>query len=428
MSADLEQLLELAFKAGAEYAEVYQVRSHSRPVFFESNRLKQLESSRSEGVALRVWREGCPGLAVAYGLVEPRAIVEKAIALSALNAPETVEIDSGRTEIYPDTGETVPVEELVAVGSSAIEQIRDVYPESVCSAELECEQETTILLNSQGLHCQYTTTSLSYFIGAEWIRGEDFLGVYDGDSVRGQPDPTPVIQHILQRLDWANSQATPPAGHIPVLWTTNAATMLWETVAEALSGKRVGEGSSPWSNKQGQLVLDSSLTLSQQPQQGFAPCPFDDEGTPTHYLTLINQGKLEQFYTDRTTAKFLNTHSTGNGFRSSLTCYPTPELVNLLVEPGQGMLLELVAQLDEGLIVDQILGGGADISGNFSVNVDLGYRVQNGEIVGRVKDTMVDGNVYTALKQVALLGSDRRWQGSTCTPSVLVEGLSVISA
>ena len=64
-----EALLALAKKKGIEDAEIYQVKSQSRPVFFEGNRLKQLESSQSEGTALRIWRNGCPGLAVAYGQV-----------------------------------------------------------------------------------------------------------------------------------------------------------------------------------------------------------------------------------------------------------------------------------------------------------------------------------------------------------------------
>lgn len=42
-----EHLLDLAAKSGAEAAEVYQSRSLSRPVFFEANRLKQLESAQS---------------------------------------------------------------------------------------------------------------------------------------------------------------------------------------------------------------------------------------------------------------------------------------------------------------------------------------------------------------------------------------------
>jgi PmbA protein len=81
-SLHTEQLLELAAQSGAQHAEVYQSRSLSRPVFFEANRLKQLESSQSEGLALRLWRDGRPGLAVAYGPVEPQDLVDRAIAMT----------------------------------------------------------------------------------------------------------------------------------------------------------------------------------------------------------------------------------------------------------------------------------------------------------------------------------------------------------
>jgi PmbA protein len=82
--------------------------------------------------------------------------------------------------------------------------------------------------------------------------------------------------------------------------------------------------------------------------------------------------------------------------------------------------------MNRGIIVDQILGGGADISGDFSINIDLGYRVANGQVVGRIKDTMITGNVYTVLKQVIALGEDLTWNGSCYTPAMIVEGLSVV--
>lgn len=426
MTIDLQKPIDLALKAGASHAEVYHSRALSRPVFFEANRLKQLESSQSQGTALRLWREGCPGLAVAYGEVDPEVLVERAIALSRLNPPETIELAEARTAIYPNVGEEVAVEKLVEIGKNAIAQLRDAYPDLICTAELESERETTILLNSQGLHCEYTDTSVSYFLGVEWVRGEDFLGIYDGEYTRGSLNPDKVVKQILQRLQWAQTNAPPPTGRIPILFTANAATMLWGTAAAALNGKSVLEKSSPWSDKLGELVASEMLTLSQQPDKEPYSCPFDDEGTPTQTLSLISQGRVEQFYTDRTTARALGTQSTGNGFRPGLGRYPTPDLVNLLIEPGKGSLEELIAQLDEGLLVDQMLGGGADLSGDFSINVDLGYRVEGGKIVGRVKDTMVAGNVYTALKKIVALGGDIDWNGSCYTPSLIVQGLSVV--
>ena len=423
-----QQLLELAIKSGAQHAEVYQSQSRSQPVFFEANRLKQLESTQSEGIALRLWCEGRPGLAVAYGAVKPQDLVDRALAICQFNEPEPVELAITRKEKYPDLGESVSVEKLIATGKEAIAQIRDTYPEVLCEAQLECESETTRLINSQGLDCHYTDTTLSCSLEVQWVRGDDFLSVYDGQTQRNSLTSEKVVQNILQRLNWATENVSPPTGRMPILLTAKAADLLWDTVQEALNGKRVLEGTSPWSEHLSQSIVSDELTLSQQPHTGPYSCPFDDEGTPTQTLLLIREGRLQQFYCDRTTGRLLGTGTTGNGFRPSMGSYPTPGLVNLLIQPGKGSLDELIGQLDEGLVVDQMLGGGAEISGDFSVNVELGYRVQKGKITGRVKDTMVAGNVYTALKQLVALGDDADWNGPCYTPSLIVEGLSVTSS
>jgi PmbA protein len=172
-------------------------------------------------------------------------------------------------------------------------------------------------------------------------------------------------------------------------------------------------------------VLSEQITLFQDPTRNPERCPFDDEGTPTQRFTLINQGRVEQFYRDRAIGRLFGNGSTGNGFRPSLGGYPTPGLVNLMVTPGKGELENLIAQLDEGLVIDQLLGGDADLSGDFSANIELGYRVKNGQIAGRVKDTMVAGNIYTALNHLIALGGDSQINGSYETPSVAVDGLSV---
>lgn len=422
-----EQLLDLALRSGAEAAEVFLSLSSARPVFFEANRLKQLESTQSEGIALRLWQHGRPGLAVAYGAVEPQALVDRAIALSMLNEPEQIELTSQLLTRYPDVGEAVSVERLIDWGKIAIAHIRDAYPEALCTAEWESEAETTRLLNTKGLDSSYTDTTLSCYLTAEWVRGDDFLSVSDGQTQRSSLEPSQVANQIIQRLQWAQQNTAPPRGRVPLLFTSKAADMLWSTVQAALNGKRVIEGASPWSDRVGDIVTSPQLTLSQHPQQGPFSCPFDDEGTPTKPITYVQSGELQLFYTDRTVGRILGSGTTGNGFRPSLGSYPTPGLFNFIIEPGSASLDAMVASLEDGLIVDQMLGGGAGISGDFSVNVDLGYRVQQGKILGRVKDTMIAGNVYAALKQLIELGGDAEWNGSCFTPSVLVDGLSVTS-
>ncbi|MDY6897196.1 MAG: TldD/PmbA family protein [Cyanobacteriota bacterium] len=426
MSNDLaEQLLEVAINKGASAAEVYQSRSLSKPVFFEANRLKQLESNQSTGTALRLWYEGRPGLTVANGPVEAKTMVERAIALSKLNQSEEVKLTPGSQVVYPDLGENIPPEQLVEWGKQTIALIRDVYPDVICNGDWECDVETTRLVNTQGLDSHYTDTTLSCYTSAEWVRGDDFLSVADGQTKRGKLNPDALAQQILQRLKWAESNVEVPSkSRIPVLFTSKAADMLWGTLQDALNGKRVLEGASPWVERIDKPVVSHQLTLYQDPTAGPYSCPFDDEGTPTTNLVFIEDGILQNFYCDRDTGNQLGMKTTGNGFRPSLSSYPTPGLFNFLIKPGSGNLQELIKEIDDGLIVDQMLGGGGGISGDFSINIDLGYRVQSGQVTGRVKDTMVSGNIYTALKQLVKLGADADWNGSCYTPSLIVDGLS----
>ncbi|WP_017653805.1 TldD/PmbA family protein [Fortiea contorta] len=422
-----EQLLELAIKSGAEAAEVYQSRSLSRPIFFEANRLKQVETSQSEGTVLRLWRNGRPGLTVAYGAVSPQAMVERSLALSQLNQPESADLVGNFQPSYPNLGNSVPIEVLINWGKEAIALIKDVYPDVLCNSDWECDVESTRLINTQGLDCYYTDTTLSCYMSAEWVRGDDFLSVSDGQTQRNELQPEKLAQQILQRLMWARENVKAPSGRVPVLFTSKAADMLWGAIQAALNGKRVLEKASPWANRLGTLVVAPSLTLYQDPEAGPYSCPFDDEGSPTQALVFVRNGILEQFYSDRTTGRQLGMSSTGNGFRPNLSSYPTPGLYNFLIQPSSPSLENLIEQMDDGLIVDQMLGGGNGISGDFSINIDLGYRVQNGNVIGRIKDTMVAGNIYSALKQLVSLGGDAQWNGSCYTPSLIVEGLSITS-
>jgi PmbA protein len=362
---------------------------------------------------------------VAYGDVDPQAMVEKSLALSQLNPPETVELGSHGGQSYPDLGTSVSVEMLIKWGKEAIALIRDVYPDVLCHSDWECDIENTRLINSKGLDSHYNDTTLSCYMSAEWVRGDDFLSVADGQTQRDQLNPEKVANQILQRLNWAKENIPSPSGRCPVLFTSKAADMLWGTVQSALNAKHILEKASPWVDRLGKPVIAPTLTLYQNPSAGPYSCPFDDEGQPTQSLIFIENGILRNFYSDRTTGRELNSGSTGNGFRPGLGSYPTPGLFNFLIQPADLSLLDLIKKMDDGLIIDQMLGSCSGLSGDFSINVDLGYRVKNGQIIGRVKDTMVAGNVYTALKQVVQLGGDADWNGSCYTPSLIVEGLSI---
>jgi PmbA protein len=87
----------------------------------------------------------------------------------------------------------------------------------------------------------------------------------------------------------------------------------------------------------------------------------------------------------------------------------------------------MVRSLDEGLVVEQLMGATQTnvLGGDFSGNVLLGYKVEKGEMVGRVKDTVVSGNIYQVLSGTIAMGSEARWVGAVHTPAILCPDLSV---
>ena len=88
----------------------------------------------------------------------------------------------------------------------------------------------------------------------------------------------------------------------------------------------------------------------------------------------------------------------------------------------------MVKDIKEGIIVERLLGAGQGnvLAGDFNANVLLGYRVSHGKVVGRVKDTMISGNVYKVLNSLAAMGNKARWiGGSFRTPALYCHGVSV---
>jgi PmbA protein len=158
---------------------------------------------------------------------------------------------------------------------------------------------------------------------------------------------------------------------------------------------------------------------------------------------LIENGVLKNFYTDLRTAAKLDLPPTGNGLKlkrlvqtKELGQMPAPEITNWTMPGGEKPYAELLSEVSDGVIVDSIMGimMGNLVAGDFSGNVEYGLKVVGGEIKGRVKDTMIAGNVYKLFKDnlVALSKEVTRtglmgFIGSHEYPHVVLRDVSISS-
>jgi PmbA protein len=198
----------------------------------------------------------------------------------------------------------------------------------------------------------------------------------------------------------------------------------------AFNGKIVLQGASPIANRLGEQVFDPKIWLYDDPTLAYRPNsrPCDDEGVPSQRTPLIEEGRVASFFYDLQTAALAGTKSTGNGNRNG--GLPSPSPTTLTIAPGGTSFDEMIGDIKEGLVIEQLMGAeqGNILGGDFSGNVLLGYKIESGKIVGRVKDTMVSGNVYQVLKEGIAIGSKAEWVGGFVqTPHIYCPRLSVAS-
>ena len=184
-------------------------------------------------------------------------------------------------------------------------------------------------------------------------------------------------------------------------------------------------------SRDNEQVFDKNINLWDDSTEAFRPSsrPCDDEGIVSQRTQLIKNGTVNSFLYDLQTAALSGTNSTGNGRRRQ-GGLPGPSSTAFVFAPGNTTFQEMVQDIKEGLVVEQLMGAsqGNVLGGDFSGNVILGYKIENGEIKGRVKNTMVTGNIYEILNNIVAIGSDSRWVSSSLkTPSFYFADVSVAS-
>jgi PmbA protein len=432
----VENILAQAKKV-AEEAEVFVVSSEETPVQFETNRLKHIQSKQSTSVALRIIRQGRIGYATATELEDSQNLVNAAVETAQFGMKAEFEFPPlssyPHIEIFDPTIESVSTEEMTKLGEEMIAKLRGHTPELLCEAGVSKEVVSVRLINSRGGQASYQQSIFNLSVGGQLTRGTDMLFVGESQSSCHPILETGAITEVvLQQLEFAKDQASVPTRLLPVIFTPHGvASALVMPLMAAFNGKTVLEGASPIGSKLGQMVFDEKLSLRDDSTLAYCPasCPCDDEGIPSQRIPLIENGVVSNFLYDLQTAALANTRSTGSG-RRGRGGLPAPSPSAFIITPGNTTFDEMVSDIKGGLVVEELMGAtqGNILGGDFSGNVLLGYKVESGKIVGRVKDTMVSGNIYQLLKKITAIGSDARWVGGFLnTPSLYLPNVSVAS-
>jgi PmbA protein len=443
----IDRLLERA-RGKVDNADALWRREEQTAVGFESGRLKAAGISEEAGLNLRVLAHGRMGVAgTTAAKPDAEALLERARASAELGEKVELAFPNPSRESLPpiptffDRTANASLDDLIRMGKLLVERLS--RPDCQVNVSVEREVADTAVGNTAGARGEYRTTGIAVTADVTRIAGDDVLMIYDqyvGADMPGDADLETLVRSIETRLTAALKVVTPPDGALPVVFTPAGLAAVVLPLEQALSGKTVLQGSSPLAGKVGETLFDERLSIIDDPLTPGRPAsrPVDDECVASRATGLVERGKVGRFVYDLETAARAKTQSTGNG-RRGVFGKPHIGYTNVLFRmanhdvgaqhaaPLHMLGGGLIAHIDDGLIVDDLIGVGQGnvISGAFSHPVGLAYRVQKGEITGRVKDAAVAGNAYDLLKRIGGFGNDGRWLGSRFSPSLLLEGVSI---
>lgn len=418
----------------ASEAELIQSRAEVFPLVFKSNRLKSAETNFSCGAGLRVVADGRIGFAASNDPGGTDSLVERALESARYGDKARFSLPGGCPAAAKDP--VVFHEEVVRygyrekmdLGRSCMDRLLAADPSLSVDLTAETSVSERHLSNLKGLSLHRRRTRYDFGYSALHVGERGFLWLSEGNTAcnldfrdKAQIEKTCRLLSLARRI-------APHGDPDTVILEPPVLSTLVSTFLMGINGKTVFKGASPMAGKIGKRVADGRFSLAEDPFLDHKPgsAPFDAEGVPRQRNVLIDRGVLRMFVYDLQTAGLAGAETTGNAERDFSTL-PSPGYSNLVIAPGDKGTDRMIRDTKNGLWVHSVLGSGQSnmLAGDFSLNAHLAYRIEKGEITGRVKDTMISGNVYDVFNHVVEIGSEADDSSSRIFPPMSFQNINV---
>lgn len=428
-------------KKRVDNIEIYFYESESIPIEFKNNHLFSLDKKYTTGIGVRVIHHGKLGSSSTNDINKINETIKAAKESSIygekvnFNFPQDDKNDLIKEDlsIYDKEFENPDNEKFI---DSILEEINKIIKNDnsiKCDANLKFNKFKVIIGNSNGLYREYKKSIMSSEIIALLIEKEGgFQWLYDCDfNTHKVNSAKQIADSIIELIDYSKNLIQFKTENLPVIFMPISSYIFFESLKLAANGIMLQKGISPLSGKVGKKVLDERLTIIDDPllKNMYGSIPFDCEGTACRKNIIFKDGFFQDFIFDLETASRLNKNTTGNASRT-YSYKPSPGYTNFIVSNGKIKISEMIKNLKKGIIVYELIGAGQSnmLSGDYSVNIGLGFYIENGKIKGRIKNAMIAGNIYEDLSNnIDEIGSDAKLIEGNLLPAILLKEKKVVA-
>ena len=434
-------ILSQAASFNADSAEVYLRAYSSTAVEVKDQQVDAFERAQDIGAGLRVLMKGRMGFAFTTDLSEQalRNLAQAAVTNALTTEPdENHSLPGTQTSSYPQVhiydpeivalSEKEKIDRVMAMEREAFRV--DARIKRIRKASASFSAAETLIMNSLGAEVSYRSTACSSSIEvvAE-EKGESQAGSeFDVSRFYRKLEIEEVGRKAAQRaLDLLGARHIASV-KAPVVLESTVAQEFLSMMASGFSAESVQKKRSLFMGKLGTEVAAPVVTVIDDGllPGGLGTAPSDDEAVVMKKKTVISKGTLSLYLYNTYAANKDKTVSTGNGMRGGFKGMPGVGVTNLYIEPGNASLQDLIASVDNGLFVTDVMGmhTANPISGDFSVGA-TGFWIEKGKKAYPVREITIAGNIIDLMRHVDAVGSDLRFSGRIGSPSLHIKELSI---
>ncbi|MFC1852577.1 TldD/PmbA family protein [candidate division CSSED10-310 bacterium] len=389
--------------------ELFLHKNETLSLEFQDKKLKQINTKESNDSALRLINNNQIGFSAgAIGTPFP-VLYQSAENVSRYGQKAYFQFTTGEgkpqvwSKIEPEIT-ALTLENLIEYGHTLQERLCQEKPGYMVRVGLSKVNEAVHIITNSGLDRTYSRNSYGLSFSLEKTQEGDIIDYhFRFNHIPTNEELEEALQESFTSLDLCENVVSLPGGSYPVLFHPHSLATLLSPFQRALMASSVYNKSSPLKDKLEQQILSEKITFSDDPlwEQGIRQRPFDDEGVLSQTTTIVDKGILKSFLNNLDYAGRLNMKPNGNAarlgmFGKSTKFQPTMYFTNQIMMPGDDHLADMKKSITTGLLLDHSADcwQGANINGDFSGTVNLGFLIKNGSAVGRVKNMRLAGNIY----------------------------------
>ncbi len=436
MLARAERLVEQAASRKVE-AEVYLEQGRSLDAEIEKGVLSGMASHASGGGAWRIVKDGRLGFAYFADDTKAVAALEAALTLSRLapakgfqlphpTKPSALPVQWDEAVAHPDPAKALAWAQELLVGA------RSAEPKlQVSGGGIGLSWGASALANTNGVRASDAATQAGASVSVVLEEGERSISTGEmAVSHRLDLDPRAVGAKAGATAKSLAGPKPAKGGARDIVFRPEACLELVAGLAvAAATGDEAMRGKTVWSGKLGQAVAAPGLSIVDAPLDPLAigGCAVDDEGTATRRLPIVEGGILRSYVFDAWDGHEHKQATTGSAVRGGWTTRPTADTHHLTLEGPAFGLDALLAGVDEGFLVESVLGAHTanETTGEFSVTAPNAWRIHKGALAGAVSDIAIAGDMASLLGSVDGMSREIRRMDGASIPHVRARGLQV---